>query len=139
MSLVLILDASESTSQTIDLYCEILGYETVVSDNLSICDAFQERRKCRKQEPCVDIMFVDNSLAKTVGLDVIQSQIERGCKLEPRNKALLANSLSSQEFKNAKRLGYHVLQTPITFEILENWLSEVEWNAVEKLKSAHSS
>jgi hypothetical protein len=60
------------------------------------------------------------------GLELIQRQIDSGCRGAPQHKAIMSGSLTAEELQQAKELGCHVLQKPVTFEVFEHLLNTIE-------------
>ena len=105
----------------------MLGYEQVLVADPSLhrlpC---LEGRVCSEENPCADVLLVDQYLPTMFGLDLIEKLNRRGCNLPAGSKAIITGVLSSQEAERAKSLGCDVLLKPVTFEMLKNWLSSVE-------------
>ena len=126
MPRILIIDDEEGIREILGVYSEMLGYEAELVADLSQCNSFHaDSNGCTEGTPCADILVIDQNLPGTKGLDLIEQQLEMGCKVPPQRKAVISASLSEEEFRQAKKLGCHVMQKPITFEIFENWLNKI--------------
>lgn len=127
MSRILIIDDEEGIREILGVYCEMLGYEAVLAADPSFCQSFHtDNQQCTNENPCTDILIIDQNLPGMKGLDLIERQVEKGCKVPPQCKAVISASLSDDEFRQAKTIGCHVMQKPITFEIFESWLQSLE-------------
>ena len=130
MPRILIIDDEESLREILGVYSEMLGCEVELAADPSLCKSFHsDSQECTNEKPCADILVIDQNLPDLKGLDLIRQQTERGCKLPPQRKAVISASLSEDEFRQAKNLGCHVMQKPITFEIFESWLQKLEEKA----------
>jgi CheY-like chemotaxis protein len=126
MPRVLIIDGDESTRETLAIFTEMLGIEPVVAINPASCDVYSSTPgKCTKEASCTDILFIDQSIPGMTGLELIQQQIDLGCKTAPQHKAIMSAALTAEELQQAKELGCHVLQKPVTFEVFEHLLDSL--------------
>jgi CheY-like chemotaxis protein len=132
MPRILIIDDEECIRETLAVFAEMLGYEPAVAVNPAECDVSNSTSgECAKETACADLLLIDQNMPNSMmGLDVIQRQIERGCKLDIQYKAVMSGALTEDEIKQAKKLGCHVLHKPVSFEILEKWINSVEGKAV---------
>jgi hypothetical protein len=138
MSRIVILGSFANGSESIGVYCELLGYETHFSEAPSFCSVCNSsHKKCQDSTPCADFLIIDKKLTSFSAMELIELQLGGGCKVAPQRKAVIADEMSPGEFKLAKSLGYHVLQKPVTYEILENWLVDMEWQTVGSAASVN--
>ena len=126
MPQILIVDDEVGIRQILEVYAELMGYESTLMDGPTICELYHNpESKCSKDSPCADALLIDQNLDGMTGLEFIQRQRNGGCKLLPKYKAVMARTFSKEEFKNTLATGCHVLQKPITFEIFEDWLNRM--------------
>lgn len=127
MQHILIIENEDSDRDALGRYSEALGYKPILISDPSVCKALNSgEQKCSTNKPCANILLIDKELPAIDGLSLIERQIEKGCKVASRRKALMASTMSEQDQKIASRLGFHVLQKPVTSESLENWLNGLE-------------
>ncbi len=127
MQRILIIDPEENVRETLGVFCEMLGYEPLFAADASSCRVIHaENQNCAEENPCADIILINQGLPTMTGLEFVERQIEKGCKAAVHCKAIMAKTLTPEEFKLTKTLGCHVLQKPVTYEIMEQWLASVE-------------
>ncbi len=127
MQHLLIIENEDSDRDALGRYSEALGYKPILISDPSVCKALNSgEQKCSNHKPCANTLLIDKDLPAIDGLSLIECQIEKGCKVASHRKALMVRTMSEQEKKEASRLGFHVLQKPVTSETLENWLSGLE-------------
>jgi len=126
MPQIMILDDEKGVQDALALYSEMLGYDAIATTEPSTCRVYHSNQDCDKETPCADVLLIDQFLTTMFGLDLVERQANKGCKAPARNKAILANAFVQEDFKRARNLGCHVLQKPVTYEILENWLEKVQ-------------
>lgn len=126
MQRILIIDPEENVRETLGVFSEMLGYEPMFAADAASCRAIHaENQGCTELQACADILLIDQGLPTMTGLEFVERQMEKGCKAAVHCKAIMAKTLSPEEFKEAKNLGCYVLQKPVTYEIMEQWLSSV--------------
>lgn len=131
LSCLLIITDVEGVQQILSVYAELVGCELVALDKPAICDARNKADgNCSKESPCVDMLMIEQKLNGLCGLDFIQQQVERGCKLPSCCMAVMSRDLTNEELKKAKDIGCHVLQKPVTYEIFKNWVNGVKGNRI---------
>jgi CheY-like chemotaxis protein len=127
MPSILIIDDEEGNRETLGVYSEMLGYEPILAEDYSSCSTILAKiQACAEEQSCADVLLINQNLATMTGLEFVEKQILKGCKAATYSKAIMSGALTQEEFKLAKKLGCHVLQKPVTYEILENWLSSVD-------------
>lgn len=120
MPKIILINDDAGVRETFELYSEMLGHEPVVVDP-SACNVLSANgQECTKDEACADILVVDQRFPGTTGLDFVQLQSDKGCRLAAQCKSVVSSSLTNAEFRQAKRIGCHVLQKPVVFEIFED-------------------
>ncbi len=126
MQRIMIIDDDESIRESLGVYSEMLGYEPVLFTGPESCNVFHiDNHACSNENHCAEILIVEQNMKKMTGLDFIQQQLDKGCKHPARHKVVISDSLTRKEFMQAKKLGCHVLQKPVTYEIFERWVKEL--------------
>ncbi|NIR94792.1 MAG: response regulator, partial [Gammaproteobacteria bacterium] len=123
---ILIIDDEECIRDSLAIFAEDLGLDPVVASAPEQCTLFQDPSgHCCKSKSCTDILLIDNHLPGISGLDFIELQLEKGCKVAVSNKAVMSGAFSSRDYLHAKNLGCHVLQKPVTYELFCNWINNL--------------
>ena len=128
-----VIDGEECVRLPLTLFAERLGYESSASVSPAFCDSYSTSPcKCTKKSACADILMIDlYYMPGMSSLELIRRQIDSGCKLAPQYKVVMTGYLTQEDVSQAKKLGCHILQKPITFEIFNNWLIEIEGREFE--------
>jgi len=104
-----------------------LGYEVFAFTEPAACPVYEKNADaCPEQYPCADIIITDFRMPRMNGLELIQEQTRRGCKLTVRNKAVTSGYLDEETQMKVKQLGCRYFQKPVEFSHLKEWLSECE-------------
>ncbi len=83
---------------------------------------------CGNKRPCVDFLISDNRMPGMTGLEFVQLQSTRGCKLIGSNKALMSGDWSPEDMQLAESLGCKVFSKPFDFNEFYDWLNHGEKN-----------
>jgi CheY-like chemotaxis protein len=127
MRSLLIMENEDSVRDTLGSYSEQLDYKPILLSDPSVCKALQPgEQQCPTQKSCADALLIDRDLPAIDGLNLIERQIEKGCKVAARRKALMVSMITEPDLEKARNLGCHVLQKPVTSESLESWLVGLE-------------
>jgi hypothetical protein len=60
------------------------------------------------------------------GIEFLNAQTQRGCKLDNRNKAIISGQMDNEQKKIVDRLGCKFFQKPFKLSDLSDWLDECE-------------
>ena len=117
------------TCQDITAFFHSKGYETFVLTKAIVCPIYirgeQEQKKCLSV-PCSDIMIVAQDSAQTMGVDLFTRQLQRGCKLAPRNRAIITQPLVGVTPNNLTGQGVAIFKNPLDFSLFETWVQDCE-------------
>ena len=80
--------------------------------------------QCPKEFPCADVLITDNMMPKMSGIEFLQLQRERGCKVLDKNKALMTAALTIKQQRRVEELGCHYFKKPFKISSLKKWLDE---------------
>lgn len=127
MPRILIIDNDEGSRESIAIFCEMLGNEPNTDVNPAYCDVYSPSPcTCTKETACTDILLIEQNMPGMSGMELIQRQLDSGCKSVAHGKAIMSRALTVEETQLASELGCHVLQKPVTYEALEHLLSSIE-------------
>jgi len=65
-----------------------LDYDLLTFTEPVICPVYGDAAcSCQNMHPCADAIITDYGLPRMNGLELFRNQIERGCRIDRRNKA----------------------------------------------------
>lgn len=109
--------------QMVNLLLETNGCEVFTYEDPSQSLLQQEHDcQCKDNEVCADIVITDIDMPFVSGLDFIEEQIQKGCKVE--NIAILSGAWTDENEKRARALGCEVLKKPSFFSELSDWIEK---------------
>ncbi len=104
-----------------------LNYEVVVFPEPTICPLYSGKSDaCTNIHPCADALITDFFMPRMNGVELIQAQAKRGCKLTPRNKALASGDIDKTLLQPILQLGCAYFQKPFPLSELVDWLAVCE-------------
>ena len=125
----IVMDDEQLILAVFKLFLGRRGYEVIALDAPVTCSVSPGTGVCRTRRPCCDVLLTDYRMPAVNGLELLDEQERRGCKLDVRNKALISGFLDAHAHKSVKRLGCRAFDKPIVFSEIEEWLAECEQRA----------
>lgn len=122
---ILIIEDEESIRDSLQWFLEDLGHEVVATDVPHQCDVYKNQQ-CTRQKSCTDALIIDQHLPGMLGLDFVVQLAERGCQGILSNILLMSGDSTSIDMQRANAVGITVVQKPMTFDFLEDWLLRVK-------------
>jgi len=122
---ILIVEDEESIRDSLQWFLEDLGHEVIATSVPDQCDVYQGQ-PCTREKSCTDALIIDQHLPGILGLDFVEKLKERGCKGIITNMLLVSGDATSVDMDKANTLGLSVVQKPMTFDFLEDWLRKVK-------------
>ncbi len=104
------------------------GYEVLsYSDPTSICPIYGKGGDlCSSHDRCGDVMITDFSMPGVNGVELLEYQSRKGCKLDIRNKAVISGYIDDQNRMRVRQLGCTFFQKPFNLHTLMEWLAGCE-------------
>lgn len=114
----------------LDLFAAIVAarnYEVYASGRAIVCPVYSDQPEtCSLLKPCADIILTDNRMPGMTGIEMLQEQAQRGCRIDVRNKALVSADLDAEQRKIAAGLGCAVFDKPFRLDDIFAWLDDCE-------------
>ena len=106
---------------------EAAGYEVLTADTPVTCAFYREHVDgCPQHNRCTDILITDYAMPGMTGLELLETQHHRGCKLASKNKALMTGTDNAALRKRTAALGCHFFPKPLLISTLLAWIKECE-------------
>jgi CheY-like chemotaxis protein len=127
--------------QILDLFRSILekmGFEVLTAGTPVTCAFYSDHADdCPQHSRCTDVLITDNSMPGMTGIELLEIQHQRGCKLTSKNKALMTGCVDAELREKAAALGCPIFPKPLDLSNLIAWLQECEkrFNLSEPLAS----
>lgn len=107
-------------------YFDTRGYETVSLREPMLCPVYGDISECRGSYGCSDLMLMPYALPFMNGIDLFVAQKQNGCRLSPRNKAVIAPSLPAGHWVSLAALGSAFFRIPLDPGRFEKWIRGCE-------------
>ena len=122
---IILFDDDQNIREFLEIVLKHKGYEVFIYQDPSLCSLQHSHDcQCKENERCADIVITDIDMPNVSGLDFIDAQVRKGCKIQ--NIAIMSGAWSELDIKRAKDLGCAVLKKPFTLSDLEEWLYKCE-------------
>lgn len=124
---IVVIDDERSIRETLKWHLEDLGHEVLTASEPTSCDIYNGTL-CTQNAPCGHALIIDFQMPKMSGLDFIEFLSARGCKGITANMLIMSGNLYALDRTKASELGCQIVQKPVPFSYLENWLDSVREN-----------
>lgn len=123
---VIIFDDERIVLLVLRDFFQARGYEVLTFAEPVVCPIYQDYKPCASKAPCGDLMLTDFRMPRMSGIDLLRIQTDGGCKLTPKNKAVLSGYMDQQSIRDVLELGAAFFTKPVSFEELGAWVDECE-------------
>ena len=104
-----------------------MGYEVVTADTPVTCAFYSDHAdSCPQHIRCADILIIDHNMPNMTGIELLELQHHKGCKLTSKNKLLITGRDDSELRKRAEALGCHFLPKPVDIHTILAWIKGCE-------------
>ncbi len=123
---VILYDDDQIVLDVLRNFFALRNYEVLSYSEPSVCPVYGAHEHCNKSYPCSDVMITDYRMPGMSGIQLLEIQASRGCKVSPRNKAIISGFLNEDSVRAIRRLGAAYFEKPFEFHELGGWLDECE-------------
>lgn len=122
---VFVFDDNENLRSMLWHLLDSRGYEVFTFPDPGLCPLHLATGcPCPEDQACGDIIISDVNMPNVSGLEFVENQMKKGCKV--KNVALMSGAWSDSDFQYAQRLGCQPLHKPFTTDEINKWLDECE-------------
>lgn len=118
---VMVFEDNDFLRSMINEFLARRGYEVVAFSDPADCPLLHSDA-C--YYACADILISDLSMPNMTGLQFLENQIQKGCRIQ--NVALMSAAWTPEEREYAERIGCQVFNKPFQFGELNFWLDDCE-------------
>jgi len=123
----IIFDDEPSVLELLDAVLSRRGYEVMSFSKPVVCPIYENNETtCTNEYPCADVIITDFNMPKMTGIELLKKQMEYGCRLSSKNKALISAYLDDEAQKSIEQLGCSYLSKPFRISTLSLWLDDCE-------------
>ena len=124
---VMIYDDDQIVLDMLKLFFTRRGYEVFDYIEPVVCPLNKKPAdSCDNFHPCADVIISDYKMPKMTGIELLQNQSKKGCKVDTKMKAIMSGYSDEKIITQCNDLGCSFFQKPFTFSKLSTWLSEHE-------------
>jgi len=103
------------------------GYEVLTYHEPIVCPLYEKHADtCIQEHKCADLVITDFKMPLMTGLELLQSQHKRGCKLDVKHKAVISGDLESENKRLITEMGVSFFQKPLMIPEFSEWLNGCE-------------
>jgi CheY-like chemotaxis protein len=123
----MIYDDDQIVLDMLKLFFTGRGYEVLDYIEPVVCPLNKKpAESCDNFYPCADVIISDYQMPKMTGIELLQNQSKKGCKVDIKMKAIMSGCADDKIISQCSSLGYSFFHKPFTFSKLSIWLSELE-------------
>ena len=123
----IVFDDESVILDILNTYLSGRGYEVFCFAEPIVCPIFRNsERHCHIEKPCADILITDFTMSGMNGIALLERQLEKGCKLDIRNKALISGFLDEEGVMKVNQSGYTFIRKPFRLSELSAWIDACE-------------
>ena len=121
----ILFEDSQEIRQLLEQFFKKRGHEVFTYEDPTRCPLQHAHDcQCTENERCADIIITDLDMPNVSGLDFLDGQMSKGCKIQ--YIAIMSGAWPEASKGRAKGLGYAVFEKPFSLSALTKWLDKCE-------------
>jgi len=121
---VIIFDDEDMVLNSLKKWLCQEDYEVFAFSDPIVCLISEKRTDyCMKENPCADIIITDFNMPEMTGIELLQDQSKRGCKIDKKNKAIVSGYMDDKQIKLINESGYSFFEKPLDLCFMSDWLN----------------
>ena len=121
---IIVIDDEVCIRDTLRWYLEDRGHKVLTVPEPLACDVYQGHSCCQDIE-CANALIIDYRMPRMTGLEFIELLKERGCKGMTSKMLIITGNAGDVNRKKVSELNCSLLQKPVSYNELDNWLDGV--------------
>jgi len=123
----IVCDDEQSILAVFRTVLEKMGYEVLTATTPMTCAYYREYAdSCPQHNRCSDILITDYDMPGMTGLEMLETQHQRGCKLTSKNKALITAREDPKLKERTELIGCQFISKPMRIAAITAWVKECE-------------
>jgi CheY-like chemotaxis protein len=124
---VLVFDDEEIIIYLFKSFFNSMGYDVITFREPVICPVYyHSAESCGQEYPCADVMITEFKMPRMTGIQLLERQAAKGCRMMSKNKALISGHIDKEHHQSLETLGSVFFQKPVDFAVISNWLAACE-------------
>jgi len=124
---ILIFEDDDAARNMLSIFLRAKGYEVLDFPTPATCTLISDNKcQCPRSHACADMIITDMNMPGMSGLELVRYQMERGCRIPIRNKAVISAALTPEDEREFHALGCRCLRKPFKLNALLAWVQSVE-------------
>lgn len=132
---IYLIDDEESIRITLKWHLEDMGHEVITAAQPQHCDVLLGHH-CSQEEACGNALIIDYHMPGMTGLEFIERLVQNGCRGSTSNMLIISGNTNAIDTAKVREFGCSVMQKPVSFAELEEWLKGVENKVRESMGSS---
>lgn len=119
----LVFEDNDQIRNIVIEFLERNGFEVYSFSEAGSCPLFLEKKcPCPSKHACVDVILADINMPGITGLEFIDNQVKKGCKV--KNIGVMSGAWNNNQIEQANKLKVHIIHKPFKMKDFVSWLED---------------